>query len=185
MNSIKAYFSRLTLSKKIGFGFFFVLLFFLLRELFNNRKAVYLAPEPSNLLGNITEPAMVMRNDTRGLGHYHATRVGRLHDGLDVVVTKGQVLNSPFNGTLNRTYLVAANDSKYTGIELISDDNRFRCKIMYCYAISVGQQVQRGEQIAFAQAVSEKYGSSMIDHVHIELFENGEEVDPAMYFDIK
>ena len=137
----------------------------------------------------IVLPEMVMRNDSSGFGFFGAWRSGqtRKHKGTDVLVYKGQPIYSPFTGTITRTYKAYANDDKYKGIEIISTDQKYKVKIMYCTLIGVSlpKTIKQGELVAYAQSISEKYGGPMKDHVHLELYEDGLLVDPQKHFFIK
>ena len=117
-----------------------------------------------------------MRNDSLGLGHYGASRGSRKHRGVDLIVTKGQEIFAPFNGTITRKLQVYSNDPKYKGLEIQSEDDKtIKVKIFYCIVNPnlIGKKVQRGQVIATAQAINEKYSPKMKNHIHVELWKSG------------
>ena len=50
--------------------------------------------------------------------------------------------------------------------------------------VKPGQQVVSGQTLGVAQKVSTKYGSGMLDHVHVEVWPHGtnKAIDPAPLF---
>ncbi len=162
----------------------------ILYALFRGKKAVpgEGAPTGTNpgFLGPIVKPKMVIRNDARGLGHYGAPRDGgtRKHAGLDIRCYENQPVLAPFAGKVTRTFSVYPLNTTWTGVELIGDDGITKLKVLYCRVVSglVGGRVVSGQQIGVAQAISQKWGRDMLDHLHVELYRSGNRVDPAGWF---
>lgn len=117
-----------------------------------------------------------MRNDSQGQGHYGASRGSRRHRGVDLIVTKGQQIFAPFDGTITRKLQVYGSDPKYKGLEIQSEgDNTQKVKIFYCIVNPdlISKKVTKGQVIATAQAINEKYSPKMKNHIHVELWESG------------
>lgn len=117
-----------------------------------------------------------MRNDSAGLGHFGASRGSRRHRGVDLIVSKNQKIFAPFNGTITRKLQVYGSDPKYKGLEIQSEaDKTIKVKVFYCIVDNnlIGKKVQRGQVIATAQAINEKYSTAMKNHIHVELWKSG------------
>ena len=121
-----------------------------------------------------------IRKDDGGDGHYNTERSNNLgiHQGVDLSVKKGQPIYAPFKGTITRKAIPYANDTKWSGC-VLTDNKGNEVKFFYLLPSKVGKQVKRGEQIGIAQAISEKYGSPVTDHVHLEFRKNGVLIDPT------
>jgi len=128
-------------------------------------------------LSKPVEP-LEMRNDPSGQGHFGASRGRREHQGVDYLVEKGQSVFSPIHGTVTRSAQPYASDSKYQGCVIENDD--YEVKLFYMIPTKIGNNVKAGEKIGIAQAISEKYGGSMKDHIHIEVrTQSGELLNPS------
>jgi murein DD-endopeptidase MepM/ murein hydrolase activator NlpD len=118
----------------------------------------------------LTAPVVPLsiRNDSSGSGHYDSSRGARSHKGIDFLVTKGQPVMSPISGTIKRKAFPYAKDLKWEGVFIEGAD--FDVKIFYMTPLSniVGKSVKMGEKIGEAQAISQKYGGKMKDHIHVE-----------------
>lgn len=126
-------------------------------------------------------PGMVIRNDTAGYGHYHASRGNRLHQGVDLVVVPGAPVRSPINGTVTREARPYPGES-WSGI-VIEGEGGLQVKIFYMRPTPgiIGRQVRTGDLLGTAQAISLRYTPNMIDHVHVEYLLNGRNVDPTPF----
>jgi murein DD-endopeptidase MepM/ murein hydrolase activator NlpD len=108
--------------------------------------------------------------DPFGCGHFGADRGNRKHEGVDIVVVKGQDIFAPIGGKVTRFPFPYGSDLKYTGIEIIND--KYKCKIFYLTPkVAIGTTVKAGDKIAIAQDISEKYGNSMTPHIHVEIYD--------------
>lgn len=152
--------------------------------MFLSKKAKSGAVNSNKYIYNLTD-AMEMRTcDPMGCGHYGASRGSRKHMGLDVVVSKGDTIYSPITGYVSRFPYPYASDLKYKGIEIIGEGEHqgLKVKIFYCLpTLSIRAKVSKGQKIATAQAINEKYGKSMTNHIHIEFYKNNINVDPTTY----
>lgn len=129
-----------------------------------------------------TVSPLLIRNDEGGDGHYNTERSNNLgiHQGIDLSVKKGQPIFAPFKGKITRKAIPYDNDTKWSGC-VLADNKGNEVKFFYLIPSKIGKQVKRGEQIGIAQAISEKYGSPVTDHVHLEFRKNGVLADPTSY----
>jgi murein DD-endopeptidase MepM/ murein hydrolase activator NlpD len=132
--------------------------------------------DDSQRLSPILQP-MRLRVDAKGDGHFGASRTGHVHEGADFLCKKGQVVLAPMSGLIVRQGVAYSNDSTYK-IVVLSNPNGYEIKMMYCMTDKVGQQVKRGEPIAICQAIAEKYGAPMQNHIHLEIRKNGQLLNP-------
>lgn len=124
--------------------------------------------------------------DPAGCGHFGAPRGSRRHKGHDFIVVPGQQVISPINGKVLRYAYPYASDLSYKGILIEGRGVHagFQVKIFYMNpTIGIGETVDAHQVIGIAQNVAAKYpGSEMQPHLHLELYVNGEAVDPRPYF---
>lgn len=130
-----------------------------------------------------------MRNDSRGDGHFGASRGRRTHNGLDIVVTPGSGVYCPIEGYMKRVaypYGQGRRNKKWLGcaIEGTGLYRGYEVKIFYMDPFLLGEYVYPNDIIGKAQAISKKYSSSMIDHLHIEVRYKGQLIDPATLFNV-
>lgn len=122
--------------------------------------------------------------DMQGCGHYGAGRGGRDHKGVDIITVENQELKAPFTCKIIR-YGYAASDLVHQLVEIESLEpelSGITSKIMYIKpSFPVGSVVYRGHTLCLADDIKKKYGSSMTNHAHIEVYKNGKNVDPTPY----
>jgi len=147
-------------------------------------SAAAVFPQVASVLLPPVTPATI-RSDSAGDGHFGASRGSRSHEGLDLIVTRGQLIHSPISGTLNRYAYPYATDLRWKGVEITGtgDDAGYVVKMFYMDpALPAGTTVQRGTVVGNAQAISQKYTSAMRDHLHVEVRHGGLLVDPEPLF---
>jgi murein DD-endopeptidase MepM/ murein hydrolase activator NlpD len=132
--------------------------------------------EDFSRLAPILQP-MRLRVDAKGDGHFGASRTGHAHAGADFLCKKGQIVLAPMSGLIVRQGVAYSNDATYK-VVVLSNPNGYEVKMMYCTTDKVGQQVKRGEPIAICQAIAEKYGAPMQNHIHLEIRKNGQLLNP-------
>lgn len=120
-----------------------------------------------------------VRSDGRGDGSFGASRGilpggrGKFHDGVDLVVSPGQLITSPINGTVEKIEYPYASDLRWTGIQL--RNHLIRCEIWYMTPKDglVGTYVSIGWPLGYAQDISEKYPQNedgkMTPHIHVRM----------------
>lgn len=122
----------------------------------------------------------VIRVDAAGNGHFGAKRGSRKHQGVDLLVQKGDNVLAPEDGLLKRAAYPYVGDMTYSGFEFIGDSGK-KYKVFYLEPKwdLIGERVNDGDIIGTAQAISERYPqSSMKDHIHIEIRENNLLLNP-------
>jgi murein DD-endopeptidase MepM/ murein hydrolase activator NlpD len=132
-------------------------------------------------------PSMKIRVDASGNGNFGSSRGGgtRKHNGVDLLVTKGQQVFAPFSGTITKQAYPYADDRKYTGVHLTRKDG-VKLKVFYMLPKTgiIGKSVNAGDVIGTAQAISEKYGPPMKDHIHIEVWRGATLENPKEFFNL-
>jgi murein DD-endopeptidase MepM/ murein hydrolase activator NlpD len=119
--------------------------------------------------------------DPLGCGHFGAPRGSRLHQGIDIITTKGEPIKSPISGKVVREAFPYGNDLSWSGV-LISNDI-YEVKMFYLVpTIEIGSFVNDGDVIGISQDISEKHGSSMTTHVHVEVRKKGILINPTELF---
>lgn len=118
----------------------------------------------------------VVRSDSAGDGHFGASRSGgtRTHKGVDLLVEPGEAIFAPFPGKVVREARPYDSDDHYTGL-LLEGSGAFEgyaLKLFYMEPLEgiIGREVTQGALIGHAQAISEKHGGGMMDHVHAEIY---------------
>ena len=128
------------------------------------------------------KPSQKLRKDESGDGSYNATRTGnRKHGGVDILVTQGQKIHAPFNCDVLRIAKPYENGN-LSGLEIQNEAGE-KVKVFYIQprADIVGKKMRKGQLIGIAQRVRTHYPNSpgMKDHIHIEKWVNGQNVDPT------
>lgn len=123
-----------------------------------------------------------LRSDPAGHGGFQASRGGRKHAGVDLLVRPGQKVYAPIDGQTRRA-IPYRDDTRYQGIA-IKGTGKYQgleVKIFYMLPDLSRSHVQKGSVIGKGQAISRKYSSTMKDHLHIEIRINGQLIDPTSY----
>ena len=125
------------------------------------------------------------RKDGWGGGQYHDSRDGgkRLHQGLDIKATPGQLVKSPVDGEITRLARPYANNPLYSGLEIkgTGEFNGLEVKIFYISPTKKSGTVKAGEIIGTAQDLDPKY-SGIENHIHMEVKKGGQSVDPKTFY---
>ncbi len=136
----------------------------------------------------ITRPTQKMRNDSQGDGHFGASRGRRRHNGLDIIVTPGSAVYCPIEGLMKRVAhpYGGRRNKKWLGcaIEGTGLYRGYEVKIFYMDPFLMGEYVYPNDIVGKAQAISKKYTSRMIDHLHVEVRYKGMLVNPATLFNL-
>ena len=123
--------------------------------------------------------------DAFGCGHFGAPRGARSHKGVDFKVKENDSIKAPFDCKIIRYGFAYSGDQDQQLVEIegLNQFTGYKAKIMYIKPTHpVGTIIQNGTTICKAGNISNKYGSSMINHVHFELYENGLLINPEPYF---
>lgn len=118
--------------------------------------------------------------DKFGSGQYGASRDSgiRTHNGLDIIVTPGEKIYSPFTGNIIREAMPYRNDPSYLGIVLQGVDQwvGYEIKIFYVVGIFSGR-ASESQEIGSAQDLTVKY-PGITNHIHLEVKYQGIQIDP-------
>lgn len=117
-----------------------------------------------------------VRSDSKGDGHYGASRGGRMHDGTDYPCTPGQQVVAPIAGTVLREAVPYADDAKYRGVVIQGAHARVKMFYLLPDKALIGKRVTQGQTIGTAQDISAKYGAAMTPHIHLQV----ESYDPQI-----
>lgn len=128
-----------------------------------------------------------IRNDAAGEGRFGSSREGgkRRHKGVDIECVKGETVYSPITGVLVKIGRAYPKDPKYFALTIVGSEeySGLTVKLLYVSHIDshhVNNKIVKGTPIGICQAISEKYGAPMKDHVHVECLVNQEHVDPTL-----
>ena len=108
-----------------------------------------------------------VRNDSKGRGHYGASRGNRIHKGTDFESVEGQVVVAPFDMRIVRLANPYAN-SYLAGIAFKTETSEGKIFYFNPDNTLIGKEVKQGDTIGIAQSLKPKYGPKIIDHVHFQ-----------------
>lgn len=120
--------------------------------------------------------------DPFGCGTFGASRGNRKHEGEDYAVSPGETIFSPISGTVTRIAYPYASDMSYKGVEIKNDE--LTVKIFYMVATAkIGSKIKAGDILGTAQNIAAKYGSAMVNHIHVEIRNKaGKLIQPSTLF---
>lgn len=128
-----------------------------------------------------------IRNDAAGEGRFGSSRDGgkRRHKGVDIECKRGETVYSPITGVLTKIGRVYKDDAKYLALTFVGVEEYLglTVKLFYVSHIdshNVNNKVVKGTPIGICQAISEKHGAPMKDHVHVECIVDQRHVDPTL-----
>jgi len=146
---------------------------------------LYLIMGTKKAFGKVTEKNIFRGCDKNwGCGNFGASRSGgtRKHNGLDIKTEVNEVILSPISGKITRYPMPYSDDAKYKGIEIVNDD--YLVKIFYMIAsVPIGSVVKQGQPIGNSQNIASKYGASMTNHIHLEVYDkNRKLINPEQFY---
>ena len=169
----------MTTTKWIGLGIFTGLALVLINWLYAKAKTANVAD--ASIFGNPLRK-MTIRNDTAGNGGFWKSRIGRYHEGVDLLCEKGETVFSPISGTIERKAYPYATDKRFEGC--VIKNGTTEIKLFYMVCAKIGQKVEKGEVIGVCQAIATKYGGSMKNHLHIEIRQDNVLINPEVIYKI-
>lgn len=118
--------------------------------------------------GYVTDGFGMRRNPFNGEGR-------EVHEGLDIAVDFG----TPVSATADGLVIYAAPHAGYGNLVIVYHSNGVTTRYGHLSRITVeaGQRIKRGEQVGHAGSTGRSTGT----HVHYEIRENDQPVDPATY----
>lgn len=131
---------------------------------------LYLVVRSNKAFASPTARNIMRGVDNWGSGAFGASRGSRKHEGIDYVAAPGETIYSPITGVIERPAYPYEDDLTYTGA--VISNAKHEVKIFYiALTVPVGTFVKAGDIIAKAQNIAEKYGSDMMNHIHLEIRE--------------
>lgn len=143
---------------------------------------IYLLMETKKHFGKLVINQKVRGNDAHGSGAFNAPRGNHIHQGIDIVTTKGENIFSPIDGEVIRYPFPYSGDINYKGILIKNKD--YEVKIFYLNPVAKIGTIKKGQLIGNAQDIAKKYPSApMINHIHLEVRDSkGNILDPTKLF---
>jgi len=124
-----------------------------------------------------------IRKDSWGDGSFDSSRTHGGHEGIDIETSPGQTLYAPYNMYVERQNWPYKGDWYFTGMDVVPKGRGLGTKARYFYVAPfeeiLGTNVTMGTPIGIAQDISQKYSNSMVPHVHVEHWKDGEPIDPT------
>ena len=117
-----------------------------------------------------------------GFGYrYHPIlHTKRMHTGIDLTARKGTPIYATAAGTVEAAGRNISSYSGYGVVCVINHSYGYKTLYGHLYDLKVkpGQKVKRGQQIGTVGST----GLSQAPHLHYEVFQNGNRVNPVFYF---
>ena len=132
---------------------------------------------------------LTVRNDTAGSGYFGASRRRNgkpgTHQGVDFITGTGWNIYSPITGTVQQSFPYG-NDEEWTGLTItgINEYQGYAVKMWYFNPTVTNGTVSKGKSIGTAAAISNRYpnAKTMQDHIHLEVYKDGQLKNPLPYF---
>lgn len=127
--------------------------------------------------------------DEHGFGHYHAPRKGRLHNGVDVACYPKSRIRAISGGLISKVGRPYYFDNPRNSKEELKNQLRYVevtngitvYRYFYVFPeVHVGDTVIQGQVIGEAQDLIPIFGDGMTNHIHVEIKENGNYIDPTL-----
>lgn len=116
--------------------------------------------------------------DKFGCGHFGASRGDRLHRGVDLVVAAGEPFASLCAGKVTKLGYVYKGDMTLRYVEVTTPSGQAWRYHYLRPSVKWGDRVQIGTQLGVVQSLQSKY-PGITDHVHFEIIDSGEYLDPT------
>jgi len=114
----------------------------------------------------------IRTEDAFGYGRFGASRDGgtRQHQGVDFIANAGQVVKAPISGYVTKIGFAYSGDDTLRFVEIRNPALRYEARVFYVDpTVSVGETVHIGDKVGTMHTLQDKYGTSMTNHVHLEL----------------
>ena len=129
-------------------------------------------------------------NDPTGFGHFGASRGSRKHKGHDIVSIEGESVVSMISGIVTKIGYAYAEALQFRYVQV--ENETYKIWLMYLEpskVIKVGREVCEGDRVGYCLDVAEyhhnksprKDGLKMIPHLHVQIWKNGDLIDPSIY----
>jgi murein DD-endopeptidase MepM/ murein hydrolase activator NlpD len=115
-------------------------------------------------------------SDQYGYGHFGAPRGTRTHNGQDYKCPAGCAVLSPCSGEVTKLGYPYADDLSFRYVQITKNGRDHR--IFYVFPwVAVGEEIEEGREIGSAQDLEKRY-PGITPHIHYEIRENGEFINP-------
>lgn len=122
-----------------------------------------------------------LRSDVQGDGAFGAPRGAHTHKGVDLLATPGLFVKLSVPGTVTQIGYAYNDDTRYNSYH-IDLGNDTTLKLLYVSPLfKVGDTIQAGQTIGTMQNITAKWGKTMKNHLHVEMYQDGELIDPTTY----
>lgn len=117
-------------------------------------------------------------HDRHGGGEFGASRGGRSHGGIDLVVPAGEEILSPVTGEVTKLGYTYGDDLSYRYVEVTAEGYRYRL-FYVAPTVRVGDKVEYGDPVGTAQNIKRRY-PGITPHIHFEVRNaEGSYIDPT------
>lgn len=115
--------------------------------------------------------------------------LNRKHWGLDIGVSNGTKLYSPWDGKITEAHPIMDKNEGGIRLSIVDNSGQYKVKFFHCSKILKrdGDTVKAGDLVAYSGNTSAVGKSLYSPHLHLELFINGnfnlrQQVDPTRFF---
>lgn len=137
------------------------------------------------LTGLFDEGVVIRGKDAGGNGAFGSSRIGHIHQGIDIIAKPKQDVKAPFDMEFVRQTYPYKDDKRYLGgvYKINSPEFKGEMKIFYMQPLNKSKSIKKGDKIGEVQDIVAKYKTKgMNNHVHLELRDNeGKLLNPTEY----
>ena len=127
-------------------------------------------------------------HDDWGAGHFKAPRGKRTHKGIDYACYPDTVILSPVGGVVTKLGYPYGDDLSFRYVE-ITDDQGLKHRLFYVEpGCEPGDEIESGDIIGTAQDIAGRYSKPdkyMKNHIHYEILEDGEPINPDEFHGVE
>lgn len=131
--------------------------------------------------GLMTPTRFIALTSPFGMRYHPVLNQWRMHRGVDLGAPMNTPIYASADGVVTYTGYQADGAGNYVTIDHTGESEGYRTRYFHMtrYIVSVGQEVEQGELIGYVGHTGIHTG----DHLHFEVWINGENVDPELYVD--
>ena len=126
--------------------------------------------------------------DEWGSGAFGASRGKRTHKGIDYACYPDTVILSPVGGVVTKLGYPYGDDLSFRYVE-ITDDQGLKHRLFYVEpGCEPGDEIESGDIIGTAQDIAGRYSKPdkvMKNHIHYEILENDEPINPDEFHGVE
>ena len=131
-------------------------------------------------------PTQLRGEDTWGSGAFGAPRAEKLHRGVDIVTTPGDVILSPVPATIVREAVPYDDDDRYSGVLLqgLPPWQAYTFKIFYMQQTASTNTLKAGDKLGIAQDIGLRY-PDITNHIHLEMWQDDGVINPTAWLPLE